>query len=153
MKKLLFLIISFSQLFCSFSQNGDVGSNKNWESPIINYTDIFVKKNDTIFCYEVYKEDDEIDSVIVSDLYLQKDDNKKWVSKIYSDSSYAIAKFKKIKPSKLFNELNHKYFNAEFELKRKKFDVYYPDGRIFKYRYFYSFIYKKKHIQRIKKNK
>jgi len=124
MKKLLFLIFIICQLFNSFSQNGDIGDNGNYVRPIINFTSIFVQNNDTIYRYEIYKENGRIDSVVISDFYFKKNNSKKWVSKIHSDGSYTIRKFKKIKPSKLFNELNHKYFNVEFELKRKNFDVY-----------------------------
>ncbi|MGI5821999.1 MAG: hypothetical protein ACOX5L_08055 [Bacteroidales bacterium] len=79
----------------------------------IPYTTVYVLKHDTVYIYEVYESNKEIDSVKISDTLIRSANGKFW---IYQDA-YAKyeCKFRKKKLSEWFIKYNPIYFNAETE--------------------------------------
>jgi len=82
----------------------------------IPYTTVYVLKHDTVYIYEVYESNKEIDSVKISDTLIRSANGKFW---IYQDA-YAKyeCKFRKRK-SEWFEKYNPIYFNAETEYSLK----------------------------------
>ena len=86
----------------------------------IPYTTVYVLKHDTVYIYEVYESNKEIDSVKISDTLIRSANGKFW---IYQDAyaKYEF-KFREKKLSEWFIKYNPIYFNAdvEYSIKYKK---------------------------------
>jgi hypothetical protein len=104
------------------------------------------KRNDTIFVYEIYQTDKQIDSVKLSNIITIRLTRRKWAQYAVSEtgsSGFGILKYKRLKPSEWFIENNDKYFHAEYECYPISIRRYYSDGSRFVYWRFLGISYTK----------
>ncbi len=93
------------------------------------FESISFRRDDTVFTARIYPSKEKIDSIVYADIAV-KYTKKKWKTNIYSDGSYSIIEYKKVKPSQWFKENNENLFQADYECIIKKSWKYYPDGSI-----------------------
>ena len=114
-------------------------TNSVYSQVVFNYEIKYFQRDDTVFCYKVYSTENRVDSVSFKE-YLTKLSKSRWKDNMDIDSSYVIYKLKKKKPTKWFKE-NNKYFNADYECDVIKWDRYYKDGRVQKFRRFWHYCF------------
>lgn len=142
---ILFLI----QIKTACGQNSRIdGENSNIKK--LNPT-IFCQRNDTIFCFILYSKESQVDSIKTLSFYT-KLTKTKWISNLESDGTFCITKFRKKKTSKWFKENNIKWFNADFECKKKNSIQYNPNGDAIKIYHFLFITKVKKFKPKVGKN-
>jgi hypothetical protein len=115
--------------FSTTSQNGTVNTST---VKIVFYTiSYWVMKNDTVCCYDLHLNKNNTD-IIDSAIFIKnltKYKGRKWIEKD-TQGSYTIYRFKRMKPSKWFQELNDTYFHADCELDCISWFQYSKEGKL-----------------------
>ena len=115
-------------------------ANSVYSQVVFDYEMKYFQRNDTVFRYRVYCNENRIDSLYCYG-YLTKLSKSRWIdNNLDIDSSYVVYKFKKKKDTKWFKE-NNKYFNADYECDVIKWDRYFKDGRVQKLRCFCNYCF------------
>jgi len=131
MKRMLLIFWAIISVFQLKSQIEN-GMNCKPIRKFIPFESMSFIRNDTAFVIYFYPSKEKIDST-VSKIFATKLTKNSWITDTCSSGSYAIVKFKKVRPSQCFKENNGKLFQADAECICKSSKSFYPNGNIEKY--------------------
>lgn len=132
MRNILFIFICLSLFF-----------TPNAQTLKFPYKTTYASRNDTVFVLSIYPDKLNPDSIIVSNYALKIRNNKSLI--MFSDNSFKIVKFRKIKSSTFFEKYLSPIYDQEYMITSSD---YYHDDYVFIWRNFRLFsIYKTKKIK------
>ena len=94
----------------------------------IKARNLSVRRNDTIFSYNIYHFSGNVDSIVFSGLYVRIHRNK-WIG-YNNDGDYTISSYKKIKPTEVFLQYNDSIFKGDYEVISTKWHQYSSNGEL-----------------------